>query len=80
MIPDDRAQNSVQDSLTESSVRPNPTLFLSKIRSQFSPRNLNYFFRGFVRAGAREANRQDGRELNRQGECAGGESSGRAGA
>ena len=32
--PDDRAQNSVQDSLNESSVRPNPTLVFSKIRSQ----------------------------------------------
>ena len=29
--PDDRAQTSVQDSLNESSVRPNPTLVLSKI-------------------------------------------------
>ena len=35
--PDDRAQNSVQDSLNESSVRPNPTLFFSKIRFQFWP-------------------------------------------
>ena len=35
--PDDRAQNSVQDSLNESSVRPNPTLVFSKIRSQFWP-------------------------------------------
>ena len=46
--PDDRAQNSVLDSLNESSVRPNSTLFFSKIRSQFSPRSLNYFFRGFL--------------------------------
>ena len=29
--PDDRARNSVQDSLIESSVRPNPTLVFSKI-------------------------------------------------
>ena len=35
--PDDRAQHSVQDSLIESSVRPNPTLVCSKIRSQFYP-------------------------------------------
>ena len=35
--PDDRAQNSVQDSLKKSSVRPNPTLVFSKIRSQFWP-------------------------------------------
>ena len=33
--PDDRARNSVQDSLIESSVRPNPSLVFSKIRSQF---------------------------------------------
>ena len=38
--PDNRAQNSVQDSLNESSVRPNPTLVFIKIlvkipRSQF---------------------------------------------
>ena len=32
--PDDRAQNSMQDSL-ESSVRPNPTLVFSKILFQF---------------------------------------------
>ena len=32
--PDDRAQHSVQDSLNESSVRPNPTLFFSKVLFQ----------------------------------------------
>ena len=35
--PDDRAQNSVQDSLNESSVRPNPTLVFSKILFRFWP-------------------------------------------
>ena len=35
--PDDRAQNSVLDSFSESSVRPNPTLVFSKIRSQCWP-------------------------------------------
>ena len=33
--PDDRAQNSVQDSINESSVRPNPTLVFAKILFQF---------------------------------------------
>ena len=33
--PDDRAQNSVQDSLNESSVRPNPTLVFAKTLFQF---------------------------------------------
>ena len=32
--PDDRAQNSVQDSINESSVRPNPTLVFAKILFQ----------------------------------------------
>ena len=33
--PDDRAQNSVQDRLNESSVRPNPTLAFSKYFCNF---------------------------------------------
>ena len=33
--PDDRAQNSVQDSINESSVRPNPTLVFAKILFKF---------------------------------------------
>ena len=33
--PDDRAQNSVQDSIDESSVRPNPTLVFAKILFNF---------------------------------------------
>ena len=37
LCPDDRVQNSVQDSLNESSVRPNPTLVFSKIRFQIRP-------------------------------------------
>ena len=51
--PDDRAQNSVQDSLNESSVRPTPTLVFSKIRSPFLPRSVNYLFRGFLTPGDR---------------------------
>ena len=52
----------MQDSLIESSVRPNPTLVFSKILVRTGGSLI-------VRAGAREANRQDGRELNRQGGC-----------
>ena len=48
------------DSLNESSVRPNPTLVFSKLLVRTGGSLI-------VRAGAREANRQDGRELNRPG-------------
>ena len=49
----------------ETSVRPNPTIVLSNLRSRFA---------------AKKNNRQDGREPNHQRGCAGGESLGRAGA
>ena len=61
----------MQDSLIESSVRPNPTLVFSKILVRTGGRRGRRIVRTggslIVRAGAREANRQDGRERNRQG-------------
>ena len=84
LCPSCRSRKKLQNGGIETSVRPNPTIVFSNLRSRFAAKTKKTLVRTggslIVRAGAREANRQDGRELNRQGGCAGGDSSGRAGA